>query len=90
MIIVALDCALAGRNIDPMDKDLRIIELEREAADIRRAAVSIIMGMAEGIAPTAEGRADLAKGFREAAADPNAAPATSQLALLVAMALERR
>jgi len=73
-----------------MDKDLRIIELEREAADTRRAAVSIIMGMADGIAPTAEGRADLAKGFREAAAETDADPATARLALLVAMALERR
>ncbi|WP_283177883.1 hypothetical protein [Gemmobacter sp. 24YEA27] len=73
-----------------MDKDLRIIELERELADTRRAAVSIIMGMAEGIAPSAEGRAELAKGFREAADDPAADPATARLALLVAMELERR
>lgn len=73
-----------------MDYELRIIELERELADTRRAAVSIIMGMAEGITSATEGRADLAQGFREAAAEADADPATARLALLVAMALERR
>lgn len=71
-----------------MDKDLRIIELEREITDTRNAAVRMMLGMADGIAPSAEGKADLAAGFREAA-EAAGDPATARLALLVAMALER-
>lgn len=69
-----------------MDHELRIIELEREAVDTRNAAVSMILSMAEAIAPSPEGRAELAAGFREAA-EAATDPATARLARLVALAL---
>lgn len=69
-----------------MDKELRIIELEREINDTRKAAVHMILGMAQAIAPSAEGRADLAVGFREAA-EACDDPVTARLARLVALAL---
>lgn len=65
----------------------RIIALERELADTRRAAVLMMLGMAEAIAQTPEGREELAQAFDAAATDDETV--TARLARLVAAAIRR-
>lgn len=74
-----------------MSPEERIIALERELYDTRRAAVTVILGMADAIAQTPEGREDLARGFDDAAKDATIAdPVLARLARLVAGALRER
>lgn len=70
-----------------MKPEEQIIRLERELIDTRNAAVAMIVGVAEGIATTPWGRAELADSFEAAAAEGDAV--TRRLATLVAMALRR-
>lgn len=71
-----------------MDQNAYIMKLERELAETRNAAVTLIVGMAQAIAPTQEGRAELAAGFREAA-DASQDTSLTRLARIVAGVLER-
>lgn len=70
-----------------MTPEERIITLEYELADTRRAAVLMMLGMVEAIARTPEGREELAQGFDEAAEGADAE--TARLARLVAEAVRR-
>lgn len=63
----------------------RIVALERELDDTRRAAVHIVLGMVDAIAKTREAREELAQGFAWAATDTD--PVTARLALLLAAAI---
>lgn len=60
----------------------QIIALENELVDTRKAAVAILLGMAEGMARTPAGRPDPAQAFEDAARDADAA--TVRLAGMVA------
>ncbi len=71
-----------------MTPEERIVHLERQMIETRRAAIAIIMGMAEGVAPTPEGREKLAQGFDEAAEGSEGEIA--RLARLAAGALRER
>ncbi|WP_435167931.1 hypothetical protein [Falsirhodobacter sp. 1013] len=67
----------------------RIEQLERELDETLEAALTIIVGMADAIAPTAEAKEDLARGFAEAAggtdgAIPRLSRAVADLLLRVA------
>ena len=61
-----------------MTPEERIIALERELQDTRRAAAHIILGLVDGIARTPEGREELARGFDEAAREAD--PVTARMA----------
>lgn len=70
----------------PNDKPTeRIKALEFELHQTRTAAVHMMLGMADAIATSKEGRAELAKGFEDAAVVAD--PVTARLARLVAAAL---
>lgn len=71
--------------------DLALDALRRELADTQRAAISMLLGMAEAIASTPEGREDLARGFEDAAAgaDPVTARLARQVAQVAGMIRER-
>ncbi|WP_435170773.1 hypothetical protein [Falsirhodobacter sp. 1013] len=67
----------------------RIEQLERELDETLDAALTIIVGMADAIAPTAESKRELANGFAEAAesvdgAIPRLSRAVADLLLRVA------
>lgn len=68
-----------------MADEQRLIDLERELIETRRAAVSIIVGMAE--TRSAEGRIELATNLESAAGKCGAEKA--RLSRLVAEALRR-
>ncbi|MDH2328448.1 hypothetical protein QCN27_16465 [Cereibacter sp. SYSU M97828] len=68
-----------------MPEDQRIIELERELIETRRAAVSIVAGLTEAQSPA--GRLQIADGLDRAACEGDAARA--RLARLIAAALRR-
>ena len=68
-----------------MTPEERIIALETELIDTRKAAVAMLLGMAEGMVKTPEGREELAVAFEEAAKDADAI--TARLARLVATAI---
>lgn len=70
-----------------MSPEERIIALERELDDTRRAAVTLIVGIAEAVAGSPEGREELAQSFEEAAGEAD--HVTARLARLVAGALRR-
>lgn len=74
-----------------MNSEERIIALERELDDTRRAAALVILGMVDAIAQTPQGREDLARGFDEAANEAaRTDPVLARLTRLVAgMILER-
>lgn len=63
----------------------RIAALEAQLAATKKAAVHMMVGMAQGIAQTPEGLRDLSAGFAEAANDTD--PIIAGLALAVAEAL---
>lgn len=48
-----------------MSEEDQIAELKRQLADTRNSAVHLLMGMADAVATTPEGREDLARGFDE-------------------------
>ena len=66
----------------------RITELERELAETRRAAMTMILGMAEAIVRSPEGREELAASFEEAAAEMDT-EAAAKMARQVAVAVRR-
>lgn len=68
-----------------MPEQQRIIELERELIETRRAAVSIVVGMCGTQGP--EGRRMLAEGLDREASECDAAQA--RLSRLIAAALRR-
>lgn len=68
-----------------MTPEERIIALEQELIDTRKAAVAMLLGMAEGMVKTPEGRKELAQAFEDAARDTDAI--TARLARLVATAI---
>lgn len=70
-----------------MSKPEDIARLKREAKEIRVAAIAIILGMADAIAPTPQGKRELAEGF-QAAADMSD-DAVAKLSRLVAAALRK-
>lgn len=70
-----------------MKPDDRIKLLEQEVFQTKRAAVTMILGMADAIANTPEGRDEIARGFEDAAQHPDADPAMVRLSRLVATAL---
>lgn len=72
---------------ETMNLEERILLLEREVIETKRAAVTMILGMADAIANTPEGRAEIAQGFEDAARHPDADPAMVRLSKLVASAL---
>ena len=65
----------------------RIIALERELDDTRRAAVHLVLVMVDAVAKTPESRDQLAQGFALAATDSD--PVTSRLARLMAAAVRQ-
>ena len=65
----------------------RIAALERALSDTRQAALSMMIGMAQGMVSTPEGREELARGFDQVAA--GADPVTAGLARAVADAIRR-
>lgn len=65
----------------------RTVQLETELHDLREAALSIIVGMADAIAKSPEGKRDLADGFEDAAAKETGA--ASDLSREVADILRR-
>lgn len=69
------------------DQSEQILELKKELAMTRAAAVTMLVGMAQGIANSEEGLEDLAKGFDDAA--EGADPILAELAKAVAAALRR-
>lgn len=70
-----------------MTPEERVIALEREMEDTRRAAVMLILGIVEAVATTPDGREDLAQGFDEVAGEAD--HVTARLARLVAAAIRR-
>ncbi|MDH2329038.1 hypothetical protein QCN27_19505 [Cereibacter sp. SYSU M97828] len=70
-----------------MAEEDRTSALEDELLQTKRAAITMILSMAEAIANTPEGRAELAKGFEAAAEQSDADPAMVRLSKLVAAAL---
>lgn len=75
-----------------MAREDRMSVLEEELLQTKRAALTMIMSMADAIANTPEGRAELARGFEAAAEHPEADAAMVRLPKRVAAALrgERR
>lgn len=74
-----------------MTPEERIIALERELDDTRRAAAAVILGMVDAIAQTPEGREDLARGFDEAAKEAaKTDPVLARLVRLVAGMIRER
>lgn len=65
----------------------RLAALRLELIATEQAAVSMMLGMAEAVATTPEGREELARGFEEAA--ETADPVTVRLARRVAEAIRR-
>lgn len=70
-----------------MDDKQRIIALERELAETRRAAVMMMVGVLEVITESPEGRERLARGFEDAAEVSD--PVAARLARLIALALRK-
>lgn len=71
-----------------MTPEERIIALEYELHDTRRAAAAVILGMVDAVAQTPEGREELARSFDEAAkeagdTDPALARLVSQVAGMI-------
>jgi hypothetical protein len=71
-----------------MNSEERIIALERELDDTRRAAASMMLGMIDAMTRTPEEREEIARSFDKAAAGVD--PAAARLAWLVAAALRQR
>lgn len=71
-----------------MNPEKRIADLERQLLDVRKSAVSMIVGMSEAVAQSPEGRDELARTFEEAA--QTEAGETGHLARLVAAALRAK
>lgn len=71
-----------------MSAEERIIALEQQLIDCRRAAVSLMLDMARTIAKRPEAREELARGLDDAAA-ACADPETIRLARLMAQVLRR-
>lgn len=70
-----------------MNAEERLIAMERELADTRRAAVGLVLGMVDAIARTPFEREEFARTFEEAAT--SADEVTARLACLVAGAVRR-
>lgn len=66
----------------------QLAALERELAETRRAAMTMILGMAEAIVRSPEGREELAASFEEAAAEMDTEVA-AKMARQVAAAIRR-
>ena len=65
----------------------RIVALERELEDTRRAAVEIVLGMVDCVARTAAQREELALGFARATTGTD--PLTARLAWVMVEAIRR-
>lgn len=70
-----------------MTPEEKIRALEEQVIEVRRAAVSMVMGMAEAVTNGPNARHDLARGFDQAAAQSEGE--ARRLAELVAEALRR-
>lgn len=70
-----------------MNAEERLIAMDRELADTRRAAVGLVLGMVDAIARTPFEREEFARTFEEAAT--SADEVTARLACLVAGAVRR-
>ena len=70
-----------------MTPEEQIKALEEQVIEVRHAAVSMVMGMAEAVTNGQNAREDLARGFDEAAAQSEGE--TRRLAEMVAEALRR-
>lgn len=70
-----------------MTPEERIVSLERELAETRRAAVDLVAGLVSGLAPTPEGREEIAASFDAEAIEQPAGAEMAHLARLVAAAL---
>ena len=65
----------------------RIVALERELEDTRRAAVQLVLGMVNAVAKTPEQREELAQGVTLAATESD--PETARLAWVTVEAIRR-
>ena len=65
----------------------RIVALERELEDTRRAAVKIVLDMVDSVARTPDQREELARGFAQAATGND--PIMARLAWVMAEAVRR-
>ncbi|MEQ8898523.1 MAG: hypothetical protein RID23_15660 [Roseovarius sp.] len=70
-----------------MTPEEKIKALEDQVIEVRQAAVSMVMGMAEAVTNGPNAREDLARGFDEAATQSEGE--TRRLAEMVAEALRR-
>lgn len=75
------------RKNTAMSSEERIVELEREVIETRRAAVSLIVTLVDLLAVSEKARSKVLASLDEAAA--YGAPSTSRLAKLVAEMLKR-
>lgn len=72
-----------------MDSQLRVIEIERELCDTRRAALGLILGLTDALLPNHQGCEELIALFQDASVNAED-EATRSLADLVAKALGDR
>jgi len=70
-----------------MNSEERLVAMERELADTRRAAVGLLLGMVDAITHTPLEREEFARALDDAATD--AEPVTARLVRLVAGAIRR-
>ena len=65
----------------------RIVALERELEDTRRAAVTVVLAMVDSVARTPDQREELAQGFAQVATGKD--PIMARLAWVMAEAVRR-
>lgn len=70
------------------DRDQRIAELEEQLRDVRKASLSMVIGMADAVVKSPDGWTDLAQAFEDVA--KNETGETQHMAELVATALRAK
>lgn len=73
---------------EPTNPEQRVAELELQLTEVRQAALSMVVGMADAVTSSPKGRADLAQGFEDVA--KNETGEMHDLAQLVAAALRAK